>query len=252
MAIVARSPAGRVPAGGAARIVWIGPLLALVLGACAAAPPTPAPGRAAVHGRVTVSPHEDAPVVRGGAYGDRRLAGAERVDYSKVGFGVVYAARRAGPGAAAASAPAPLELALAADRVGPRLSPDLAAVGLGGTIRLRNGLERAEWVSIPGLDLLTAVAPGAVLEVEARVPGELAIHLLTSRLEPARVFVAPGPFAAVGNSGRFALADLTPGPVELRAWHPRLPPWRRALELPPDTVVEVDIDLGVGRPGGAP
>lgn len=211
---------------------------------CATAPPAPAPGRVVLHGRLDTAPKEGAPAAGGGAYGDRRLADVERVDYSRVDLGVVYVVGE--------DRPAPEDrarFALVPGRVAPRIEPRDAVVGLAGRIAIHNGLEQAEWVSIPALDVLASVEPGGSLEVPMEEPGELEIHLLSSGAEPPRVFVAPGPFAVVRGSGRFALPDLRPGRVELRAWHPRLPPWARSLELRPDETLRVDVELGVGRDG---
>jgi hypothetical protein len=70
----------------------------------------------------------------------------------------------------------------------------------------------------------------------------------------ARVFAAPGPFATVSDAGRYALVDVAPGARMLRAWHSRFPPAARRVELSPDSVQRVDLELGVGlasEDGGA-
>ena len=63
----------------------------------------------------------------------------------------------------------------------------------------------------------------------------------------ALAFVAPGLYAVVAKSGRFSLENVAPGHRTLHVWHPRFPPASRTLDLAPNSVARVDIQLGVER-----
>ena len=81
--------------------------------------------------------------------------------------------------------------------------------------------------------------------------GELALFVPGAPDAVARIFAAPGPFAAVSDAGRYALLDLPPGAHRLHAWHPRFPPTSQGVELAPGVVARVDLELGVGLGGAA-
>jgi hypothetical protein len=61
------------------------------------------------------------------------------------------------------------------------------------------------------------------------------------------LFAAPGPFSTVSAAGRFELRGLAPGPVEIRSWHPRLPPSAARIDLAPNEIRRHDVEIGVGR-----
>jgi hypothetical protein len=214
--------------------------------ACAGAPSLRDPGRSGVYGYLKLVPHEGvrpettagAP---SGAYADRRYAGAELVDYSKPGFAVVYLEGPGSPGPAA-----PLALTIRSDGEGVRLEPSQGAVGVGGEIRVRNADDRPRVVSVPAAGVLRSLAPGELLAVDARSAGELEVFVPDAPDAFARVFAAPGPFAAVSDSGRYELLEVEPGRYALRAWHPRFPPAAEDVELSPGRVLRVDLELGVG------
>jgi hypothetical protein len=225
------------------------PWLLVALLACAGAPRLSVPGASGVWGYVRLVPHEGvAPGETAGAssggYGDRRYAGVELVDYSKPGFAVVYLDGEPAPGA-------PVALALRAGAGGLRFEPEAAAVAVGGRVVLANRSGEARVVSCPAAGLLRRLADGESLEIAAQQPGELELFAQGGPGARARVFAAPGPFAAVSDAGRYALVDVEPGVRTLRAWHSRFPPAARRVELAPGAVARVDLQLGVGLPSDA-
>jgi hypothetical protein len=217
--------------------------------ACAGAPSLHDSAKSGVYGYLKLVPHEGlgprAPTAGSpsGAYADRRYAGAELVDYSKPGFAVVYLDGPEPPGARA-----PFSIAIQGAAGGVRLEPPNGAVAVGGEVVVRNYDERPRVVSVPAADVLRALAPGDTLAIEAREPGALEIFVPDAPGAEARVFAAPGPFAAVNEAGRFELVDVEPGERRLRTWHPRFPPSARAVSLEPGRVLRVDLEIGVGLP----
>lgn len=216
--------------------------------ACVGAPRLEDPTRSGVYGYLRLVPHAGtaAPATAGapsGAYADRRYADADLVDYSKPGFAVVYLD---GGGAGDAER---LTLSVRGGAAEVELAPDLGAVAAGGEVVVENRDERPRVVSMPAAGVLRALDPGESLSVPVREPGVLEIFVPDAPAATARVFVAPGPFAAVSESGRFELLEVEPGLRRLRAWHPRFPPSAREIELAPGEVRRVDIELGVGLEG---
>jgi hypothetical protein len=217
----------------------------IVLLGCAGLPDPPAPGTAQVWGQVRLVPREGVTPGRPGpgAYGDRRLRDVEFVDYSRPGFAVVYVEDPDPPAGV-------LEVAIRSSRLGVRIEPALAAVGATGRVALRNDTPEAHVFSYPAAGLVQPIEPGERLEFAVPRAGEQALFLLDSAEVGATVFAAPGAFSVV-SAGRFALRDLAPGPHALRVWHPRFPPALRQVDLAPDSSLEVDLEIGVGRGGHA-
>jgi hypothetical protein len=181
------------------------------------------------------------PAASGSAsYGDRRLRDVELVDYSRPGFAVVYLA--GGPVAGS-----DLELEIRPGRLGLRLEPAHAAVGAGGHLRIENRSPEAHVLSYPAGGAVRRIEPGQRVELPVSQTGEQGLFLLDAPDVEARIFASPGPFAAVSESGGFELRDLPPGPAEIRAWHPRFPATSARVDLEPDTLVRLDLALGVGR-----
>ena len=226
---------------------WLAGVLAVIgalaWGACAASPPAPRAGLAVVAGTLELVPRDGLPTHHApGAYGDRRLRDVTWVDYSKPDSAVVYLDAGTRPGG---------RVSLAAEDTvtGSRLAPRFEVVGAGGAIAIDNRSTRAAVVSIPGLDSVERLEPGAGIAVRAERPGPVEIFLLGAD-EPSVVWVAPGPWTRPGPDGRYALVDLPPGPATLRAWHPRLPGAVAEVELHADEITPLDFELGVGRGEG--
>lgn len=217
--------------------------------ACVAAPKLRDPSRSGVYGYLRLVPHEGAagPATAGapsGAYADRRYEGADLVDYSRPGFAVVYL------DAAEPPAAPPLHLAIRKGAQGAVLEPGHGVVGVGGEVVVENRDTVPRVVTVPAAGVLRAIAPGDALSVTAREAGLLEIFVPDAPAAETRVFVAPGPFAEVKDSGRFELLEIEPGAHQLRTWHPRFPPSARAVELAPGRVTRVDLEIGVGLPAG--
>lgn len=226
------------PEGAAVRTA---PLATLLLSlACAAAPPVE-PGRAALWGTVRLIPKAGA-TSSADAYSDRRVRGAELADYSQTGYAVVYVDSAAG------GAPARLELSIEASGNGAALRPALAAALVGRAIAISNRTPQTQVVSAPAAAWLVELAPGERVEFLAGKSGELGIHVLGAERGSALVWVSPGSFAIAGAGGRYELRNLPPGPVAVRAWHPRLPPTAAsAIELRAGEVARLDLEIGVDR-----
>lgn len=208
---------------------------------CASTPTGPSGGTGA-WGYVKLVPREGVTVGGGGgAYGDRRLADVQLVDYSRPGFVVVYADGEAAPGGRA-------ELAIREGTTGPRLEPSHAAVGAGGSIELRNATGDTQVVSAREHGRLFTLAPGDSVTLPAAGAGEHGFSVLSAHNVDAEVFVAPGPFTVVSESGRFELAGLGAGSHRLVAWHPRFPATAHWVELAEGEQQRLDIEIGVDQP----
>ena len=215
--------------------------------ACAAVPKLQDPAQSGVYGYLRLVPHEGlshqgaAAGASSGAYGDRRYADVDLVDYSKPGFAVVYL-----DGPAPGAKGEPLVVSIHSEADGVTLAPAHSAVAVGREVVVRNAGDAPRVVSIPAAAVLRALAPGDSLAITAREAGELEIFVPGAPEAASRVFVAPGPFAPVADTGRFELLEVEPGARRLHAWHPRLPPTARAVELVPGAVLRVDLEIGVG------
>jgi hypothetical protein len=227
-------------------------LLAVIqLLACAGVPGPPRAGLATVWGQIRLVPPSGVAQPTGGAsYGDRRFASAHRVDYSKPGFVVVHAEGPSGAYEVAGQSTAPsAEIVIRDGRIGVRLDPGRMAVGAGGSVSITNRSDKRHIVSCPRAGLVRAVEAGAVLEVSLIAAGAYECFVVDVPGAHSTVYAAPGPFAVVSASGRFAIPDLPPGPTVFTAWHPRLPPTRRTVKLTADQLLRLDLEVGVGLQG---
>jgi plastocyanin len=180
------------------------------------------------------------PAKGGGAYGDRRLADVELVDYARPGFAVVWLDGAAQPAENA-------RLAIRANEFETRLEPAWVAVGAGGTLDLVNTTREAHTVSCPSLGVVRKLEPGQSLALRVPNAGAHSLFLLDRPQVEGGVFAADGPFAVLTNTGRFELRDVAPGPARLHVWHPRFPPVERGVEVLADQTLRVDLEMGVGR-----
>lgn len=230
------------------RSAVVGVVTAFALVACVAlAPPAPAPGTATAWGFVRLVPHEGVTPTRAGAaspYDQPGTRGVQLVDYSQPGFVVVYLEGTPSPAGTAT-------LRIRDGRMRPVLDPEHVAVGVGGTLRVENVSAAAHSISMPGAEVLRSLEPGEALEIGLPEAGERALFLLDVPEAEAGLFVAPGRFAVARPSGRWELRDVSPGRLQLSAWHPRFPSAVRPLELRSGGVVRVDLELGVGTLGEA-
>ena len=222
--------------------------LCAVAVACASpAPVAPAAGTGTVWGHLRLVPHEGVTPHKPGAspYSDRRMSDVQFVDYSKPGFAVVHLDQGPSPAGAA-------ELAIRSTGVRTRLDPAYAAVGAGGKLVVRNDTGAAHVLSAPTMGLVRRLEPGQQVAIAVPDPGEQSLFLLDVARSESRVFVSAGPFAVVAEDGRYELSGLSPGNHTLLAWHPRFPPARAAVQIAPDSVVEIDLDMGVDQRDDVP
>jgi hypothetical protein len=173
------------------------------------------------------------------SYQDRRMRDARIFDYSQPGFAVVYL-----------EGPAPqgerVDLAIRANAFETRLEPRWLALGAGGMLAVRNATEETHTVSCPSLSLVARIAPGESLEIPVKTAGAHSVFLLDRTQVESGVFAAPGPYSVLTRDPRFELRDVAPGPKQLRAWHPQLPPVARPVDVVADTVTRIDLEMGVG------
>jgi hypothetical protein len=224
---------------------WIA--IALLLAGCASQPPAD-PNAAAVWGYVRLAPKSGA-AQGGDSYADRRVRNVARFDYAHPKFAVVYAPGTRGQSAGTAA------LALVDDgRGGARWEPALAALALGERLLLVNRSAQPQVVSAPLATFVGELAPGETVALSPPTGGELEIHALGAPARVALVWVAPGAFAVADAAGRYELRGLPPGPVDIRAWHPRLPPsGAHPLEARAGEVMRLDLEIGVDQmEGGVP
>jgi len=220
----------------------MGSALALIALACASAPPAPTRGKGTLFGDLKLVPHAGVTMPDAGdpTYQDRHTRDARIFDYSQPGFAVVYLEGRAAPGER-------VEMSIRANDFETRLEPSWLALAAAGTVAVHNTTSEVHTVSCPSLSLVARVGPGETLEISAKTAGAHSVFLLDRPQVESGFFAAPGPYAVLTRDPRFELRDLPPGRAELRAWHPRLPPIGRAVEIVADQVVRVDLEMGVGR-----
>ncbi len=214
--------------------------------ACATgAPAPPREGTGTAWGYLKLVPREGVtPHQAGGSpYADRRMRDVTFVDYSKPGFAVVYL--DAGPSVGGSA-----ELLIRTTGVRTRLDPPQAAVGAGGVVVVRNASAAPHVLSAPALGVVRRLEPGEQVELALPDAGEQSLFLLDVPRSESTLFVAPGPFAVVSAEGRFELSGIVPGRYAVLAWHPRFPPARASLDLGPNRVVRLDLEMGVDQHGG--
>jgi plastocyanin len=215
--------------------------VALLTLSCASAPPAPAPGRGTVFGELRLVPHAGVtmPTAGGGTYGDPRLRDTKIFDYSRPGFAVVYLESGAASGER-------VDLAIRANEFETRLEPRWLAVAVGGTVTVKNATSEPHTVSCPSLGRLARLGPGESLELSAAQAGLQSVFLLDRPQVESGFFAAPGPYVVLSQDSRFELRDLPPGKFALHAWHPRLPPVERSVDVVADQSTRIDLEMGVG------
>ena len=214
-------------------------VLAIASASCAA-PATPAPGTGSVFGSVQVVPRSDLParVPGAGSYGDRALRDVTFVDYARPGFAVVYVESETPPA---------IETTLAIRQPGRalRLEPDTGVATTAGAILVTNETGAARIVSDASGDVLRRIAPGETIRIDRPRSGLHRIKLLGEPTRPAEVFVTPGPHARVSERGRFELAGIRPGPVDVHTWHVRFPATVTHARIAAGERLRMDVSLGV-------
>ena len=226
------------------RIVhWCVALAPVFVAIGCASPPEPDPDSSVLWGYVRLVPKAGSQGSEGG-YGDRRVADAKRVDYSRAKYAVVYVPSARGKTSAAA------QLVIRNWKAGARLDPPFASTSPSAGIRITNSTTSPQIVSVPSAVRLERIRPGESVVVGDLPSGEISAHLLgvhdTETPSPTQIWVTEGLTAVVETSGRYTLRDLEPGSHEVRAWHPRLPPSpAHAVVLDRGEVVRLDVEIGL-------
>ncbi len=215
--------------------------VALIGLACAATPPPPSHGRGTLFGELRLVPHPGVtmPDASDASYSDRRLRDARIFDYSQPGFAVVYLEGAPAQGER-------VDLSIRANDFETRMEPRWVALAAGGVVAVRNTTAEPHTVSCPSLSLVARVGAGESLEILVKTAGAHSVFLLDRTQIESGVFAAPGPYAVLTRDPRFELRDVAPGAQQLRAWHPRLPPVTRSVDVAADTVTRMDLEMGVG------
>jgi hypothetical protein len=218
----------------------------LALSGCAARPPLPAPGTGTILGQVRlVSPKgaKTGPATAGG-YADRRLRDVTFVDYRKPGFAVVYLD-------GGFPQKGEVRLSIRSGRFGARLEPKHAAVGVGSHLVIANESSDEHVISCPAARIVRRLGAGEEIEIPATRPGVQSAFLVDVPDTGTQIFVAPGPYTAISERGRFELRDVSPGSRTIRVWHPRFPPAARDVEVAPGRTMRVDMEMRIGSREGA-
>jgi hypothetical protein len=216
------------------------PVLSVAFLLACASPPQPDPAHGAVWGYVILEPKTGAASPED-SYVDRRLRNAAHFDYAHVQFAVVYAA------GATSSTPARAHtIALEGDASAARFSPAHEALGPGETLDIVNRTAARQILSAPDASWLRELAPGERAELPYPHSGELTLYALRVTADPAQVWFAPGAYAVADAAGRYELNGLPPGPEQLQAWHPRLPPSAPLrVDVAAGRAIRQDIRIGV-------
>ena len=203
---------------------------------------TPAiPGTGTLWGYLTLKPRQG---VKPGTqdtsgYADRRYRHVEFVNYKNPEFAVIYLD---GPPSPTGSA----NVVLKETRYGPSFNSKHKAVGLKGTIVLKNLDQKTHIFSCPKGKFLQPLASGEEATISVNSSGEYTIFILDNPELESTVFVSPGPFAVVTENRRWELPNQIPGVWTLRTWHPRFPALSRKIDIRKNTVQQIDLEIGVG------
>ena len=219
-------------------LVWI--VLPLHYGCTTVSLPPPKSGSGTLWGYVTLQPPKGFnPFATSSAgYGDRRLRDVEFVDYRNPKFAVVYFA-----GSPPSSST--VEIRLIQTNFGPRFDKDYSAVGLNGTIIIRNEDRYGHVFSCKEAGLLRRLEPGQQVTIQALSAEEYTIFILDDVDIYALSYVVPGKFSLISENGRWELRDLPPGAGTVLAWHPGFPPSSQDVEVKFNSVHRVDLEIGV-------
>ena len=173
-----------------------------------------------------------------GGYSDRRYRDVEYVNYRAPGFVVVY---MDGPPSPAGTVYVELEHG----RHDLSFNSLYTAVGVNGTIVIKNSDQRDHILSCPMAKFLRRLEPGEEVSIATEIPGEYKIFVLNGDGPETTVFAASGPFTVVSPTGRWELPNQAPGMWRLVTWHPRFPPTSLPIEVVEDAVHKYDIEIGV-------
>jgi hypothetical protein len=195
-------------------------------------------GPSTLVGQLRLVPH--AGTRRAPARESAEVGGARLVDYSTPGFAVVYL--EGAPPAAVTFA-----LAIADGPSGPHLAPANGALGAGGTIALTNQTDAPHVVSCPEVGIVARIPARQTLQIPVHEPGPLSLFLLDRSAPMAQLFAAPGPYTVVSGAGTWELRDVRPGPQRVRTWHPRFAATTRPVDVAPDQILQLQLEVGVER-----
>ncbi|MEM7235491.1 MAG: carboxypeptidase-like regulatory domain-containing protein, partial [Planctomycetota bacterium] len=172
-------------------------------------------------------------------YANSKFKNVELVDYSQPGFAVAYVDGLPSPEGTT-------KLVIRDAGGGkPEFATPNGVVGVGGRIVLRNEDSLGHVISCSELEFFGRLEPGEEVEIDAGLAGEAKFFVLDRSDDKALVFVAPGPWCAASEDGRWLLNDLPPGDATIQVWHPRLPSAAQTVTVRADEALRVDLSVGV-------
>jgi len=228
------------------------PLLTIlfVLGAALSAPAASIVGHVKAEGKAGAAQDDS-----GGNYSSRALKFAERVDYDAMKDFVVFID---GPLTNAAGVTNSLTAEVATTKVSQQratFSPHVLPVTVGTRVQWPNHDDIFHNVfsyseSKPfDLGLYKSDINGKkipVPEVLFDRPGRVDVFCSIHANMNCVVLVLDNPFFSVTNEkGNYAIQNVPPGSYRLKAWHERLPPQIRQIEVPAAGEIRVDFTLGI-------
>jgi plastocyanin len=165
------------------------------------------------------------------------LPGTSLADLGPV---VVYV-ERGGPLPVAKSPPAEIH------QKGAKFVPPFLAVAAGQRVELPNDdriFHNVFSYSQPNEFDLGLYPAGASRGVTLRHAGEVRLYCSIHESMNGTIFVAPTPWFTIASpDGSFTLRDVPKGAAKLRTWNQRLPDTERAIEVPANAELVVEVPL---------
>lgn len=183
-----------------------------------------------------------------GRYGSRKFKFAERIDYGEMHDFVVYID---GPLGTNSPAHTPVQSVTTRriDQKGAAFSPHVLPVLVGTKVEWPNEddiLHNVFSISEPKLFDLGLYKHPVVKEITFDKPGRVDVFCSIHKAMNCIILVLENPYFSVTDAqGRYLISGVPAGTYKLKAWHERLPPSVRDLQVPEHGEVRVDFTLGI-------